>query len=99
MQTMQMLRSLFISGIAFGLGCAASLVQAQTPVTIAAVNNDDMIRMSGSGRFDVVTIGTYEAPTWADRGWLVPPHDMPEGCDVEDILPTIRAGLSIGGTL
>ena len=54
---------------------------------------------TGSGRFDVVTIGTYEVPIWAERDWLVPLHDMPDGYDVEDILPSIRAGLSIGGTL
>ncbi|KAA3624292.1 MAG: extracellular solute-binding protein [Proteobacteria bacterium] len=54
---------------------------------------------TGSGRFDVVTIGTYEVPIWAERGWLVPLHDMPEGYDVDDILPSIRAGLSFDGTL
>ena len=52
-----------------------------------------------SGRFDVVTIGTYEVPIWAERDWLVPLRDMPDGYNVEDILPAIRAGLSIGGTL
>ncbi len=131
---MQIFKSVFISGVAFALGCAASLVQAQTSITIATVNNDDMVRMqalsanfteanpdidlnwvtleenvlrqrvttdiaTGSGRFDVVTIGTYEVPIWADRGWLVPLHDMPAGYDVDDILPAIRAGLSLGGTL
>ncbi len=27
---------------------------------------------TGAGRFDVVTIGTYEVPIWAERGWLSP---------------------------
>ena len=54
---------------------------------------------TGAGQFDVVTIGTYEVPIWAKRGWLVPLDDMPEGYDVEDILPAIRAGLSVDGTL
>ena len=54
---------------------------------------------TGSGRFDVVTIGTYEASIWAERGWLLPLDDMPEGYDVEDILPAIREGLSVDGTL
>ena len=54
---------------------------------------------TGSGQFDVVTIGTYEASIWAERGWLLPLDDMPEGYDVEDILPAIREGLSVDGTL
>ncbi len=131
---MQIFKSLFFSGIVFSIACAASLVQAQTSITIATVNNDDMIRMqalsanfteknpdielnwvtleenvlrqrvttdiaTGSGQFDVVTIGTYEVPIWAKRRWLVRLDDMPNGYDVEDILPTIRAGLSVGSTL
>jgi sorbitol/mannitol transport system substrate-binding protein len=54
---------------------------------------------TGAGRFDVVTIGTYEVPIWAERGWLVPLDEMPEGYDVEDILPSIREALSFEGTL
>ena len=123
-----------MSAIAICLGCAAGLVHAQTTLTIATVDNDDMARMqalagdfsdanpeielnwitldenvlrqrvttdiaTNSGRFDVVTIGTYEVPIWAERGWLVPLESMPEGYDVDDILPAIRAGLSLGGTL
>jgi sorbitol/mannitol transport system substrate-binding protein len=54
---------------------------------------------TGAGRFDVVTIGTYEVPIWAERGWLVPLAEMPDGYDVEDILPPIREALSVDGTL
>ena len=131
---MRISKSVFFSSIAFSIGLAANLVEAETSITIATVNNDDMTRMqalsanftaanpdielnwvtleenvlrqrvttdiaTGSGRFDVVTIGTYEVPIWAERDWLVPLHDMPDGYDVEDILPPIRAGLSLGGTL
>ena len=131
---MHVLRTALFSGIAFSIGFAASLAHAQTSITIATVDNDDMARMqalsadftstnpdielnwvtleenvlrqrvttdiaTNSGRFDVVTIGTYEVPIWAERGWLVPLDDMPDGYDVEDILPSIRAGLSMGGTL
>ena len=127
-------KTAFLSVIAVSIGFAASLVQAQTSITIATVDNDDMARMqalseaftdsnpgidlhwvtleenvlrqrvttdiaTGSGRFDVVTIGTYEAPIWAERGWLVPLDNMPDGYDVDDILPSIRAGLSMDGTL
>ena len=45
---------------------------------------------TGAGRFDIVSIGTYEVPIWAERGWLSALDDMPEGYDVDDILPTIR---------
>ncbi len=131
---MRMLKSVWFSGIALTIGCVAGSAQAQTSISVATVNNDDMIRMqalsanfaeenpdielnwvtleenilrqrvttdiaTGSGRFDVVTIGTYEVPIWAERGWLVPLHDMPEGYDVDDILASIRAGLSFDGTL
>lgn len=54
---------------------------------------------TGGGRFDILTIGTYEAPIWAQRGWLTPLSNMPDGYDVEDLLPTIREGLSHEGSL
>ncbi|RAI00569.1 sugar ABC transporter substrate-binding protein [Acuticoccus sediminis] len=112
------------------LGVAA---QAET-VTIATVNNGDMIRMqhladhftkdhpdiqlewvtleentlrqrvstdiaTDGGQFDVMTIGTYEVPIWAEKGWLVALDDLPDSYDVDDILPAIRGGLSVDGTL
>jgi sorbitol/mannitol transport system substrate-binding protein len=54
---------------------------------------------TSGGRFDIVTIGTYEAPIWAERGWLAPLSAMPDGYDVEDLLPTIRESLSFDGNL
>jgi len=51
-----------------------------------------------TGEFDVVTIGMYEAPIWAGKGWLrefQPDADY----DVRDLLPPIRAGLSWNGKL
>lgn len=106
----------------------------QVSLTIATVDNGDMIRMqklsqhftaahpniglnwvtldennlrrrvttdiaTGGGQFDVVTIGTFEAPIWAKRGWLLPLDSMPESYDVDDLLPPIRAGLSFDGVL
>lgn len=53
---------------------------------------------SGRGDFDVMTIGMYEAPIWAKREWLIevrPDADY----DINDILPPIRAGLSVGGKM
>ncbi len=54
---------------------------------------------TGAGRFDVVSIGTYEVPIWAERGWLSPLNAMPDAYDVNDILPAIRESLSLDGTL
>src|SRR5262245_64852696 len=112
----------------------ATTAAAQTQLTIATVNNGDMIRMQGltddftaknpdialewvtleenvlrqkvttdiatkGGQFDVLTIGTYEAPIWATKGWLVPLDNLGADYDVDDLLPAIRAGLSHDGKL
>lgn len=118
---------------AFSLALAAS-ASAQT-LTIATVNNGDMIRMQGlseaftadtgialnwvvleentlrqnvttdiatnGGQYDVMTIGTYEAPIWAKQGWLVPLDGLSADAayDVNDLLPAIRGGLSMDGKL
>ncbi|MFS4437721.1 ABC transporter substrate-binding protein [Paracoccaceae bacterium GXU_MW_L88] len=54
---------------------------------------------TGAGRFDIVTIGSYEAPIWAERRWLLPLDEMPAGYDEADLLPSIRASLSHEDTL
>ncbi len=107
---------------------------ADTTLTIATVNNGDMVRMQGltedftkanpdiklnwvtleenvlrqkvttdiatkGGQFDVLTIGTYETPIWAKRKWLVPLDKLSADYDVDDLLPAIRAGLSLDGKL
>jgi len=118
---------------AFTLALAAS-ASAQT-LTIATVNNGDMVRMQGlssaftedtgielnwvvleentlrqnvttdiatnGGQYDVMTIGTYEAPIWAKQGWLAPLDGLSANAeyDVDDILPAIRSGLSYEGKL
>ena len=51
------------------------------------------------GQFDVLTIGTYEVPIWAKQGWLVPLDNLGADYDVDDLLPAIRAGLSVDGKL
>ncbi len=51
------------------------------------------------GQFDVMTIGTYEAPIWAKQGWLAPLQELPEKYDVDDLLSSVRAGLSYNGQL
>jgi sorbitol/mannitol transport system substrate-binding protein len=49
---------------------------------------------TGSGQFDVMTIGTYEVPIWAKRGWLVPLDNLPADYDIDDVLKPVLAGLS-----
>jgi sorbitol/mannitol transport system substrate-binding protein len=119
---------------ASALGLCAGVATAQTTVTIATVNNGDMIRMqrlgdeftkahpdielewvtleenvlrqrvttdvaTGGGQYDVMTIGTYEVPIWAEQEWLVPLENLPAEYDAKDILPAIASGLSVDGTL
>ncbi len=124
-----------IAAGAAALLASTSLVQAQTTVTIATVNNGDMIVMqklskefeaanpdiklewvvleentlrnrvtvdiaTRAGQFDVMTIGTYEVPIWADLGWLEPLDEaLPADYDVEDVLKPVRDGLSFENEL
>src|ERR1044072_8653712 len=111
----------------------AGMASAET-LTIATVNNGDMIRMqkltddfkaknpdislewvtleenvlrqkvttdiaTKGGQFDVLTIGTYEVPIWAKKGWLVALDNLGADYDVDDLLPAIRSGLSADGKL
>ncbi len=50
-------------------------------------------------QFDIMTIGLYETPIWAENGWLVPLRDLPESYDLDDVLQSVRDGLSYKGTL
>ena len=125
------LRALLCAGILAGFALPAA---ADTTLTIATVNNGDMIRMqkltddfkaknpgidvqwvtleenmlrqrvttdiaTKGGQFDILTIGTYEVPIWAKKGWLVPLDNLGADYDVDDLLPPIRAGLSVDGKL
>ncbi|MBV7298446.1 ABC transporter substrate-binding protein [Enterovibrio paralichthyis] len=50
------------------------------------------------GQFDVMTIGMYETPIWGKKGWL---NEIvtDEEYDADDLLPAMRAGLSVDGKL
>ncbi|WP_332698308.1 ABC transporter substrate-binding protein [Halalkalibacter lacteus] len=56
----------------------------------------------GAGQFDIVTIGTYDAPIWAENGWIesLNPHfdslseEERNAYDVEDIFEALRSALS-----
>ena len=125
-----------VLGAVCGASCLLLAVpaMAETTLTIATVNNGDMIRMqkltedftkanpditltwvtleenvlrqkvtmdiaAKGGQFDVLTIGTYEVPIWAKKGWLVPLDKLGADYDIDDLLPAIRAGLSVDGKL
>ena len=113
---------------------AGAAAAQETTLTIATVNNGDMVRMQGltddftskhpdialewvtleenvlrqrvttdiatqGGQYDVMTIGTYEVPIWGRQGWLVSLDDLPAEYDVDDIIPSIREGLTVDDTL
>jgi ABC-type glycerol-3-phosphate transport system substrate-binding protein len=97
-------------------------------ITVATVNNNDMIVMqklspqweqqtgnkinwvvleenvlrqrvttditTGGGQFDVMTIGSYEAPIWGKQNWLIPLDDLPKSYNYEDIFKSVRDALS-----
>ncbi|SBS25863.1 maltose ABC transporter periplasmic protein [Marinomonas spartinae] len=46
-----------------------------------------------SGLYDIMTIGMYNTPIWAKRGWLSPINTSGK-YDVKDLIPSIRQGLS-----
>lgn len=61
---------------------------------------------TGSGSFDLVTVGAYETPLWAANDWIVSVDQLsaefPEVAadyDVDDLLPAIADGLSYEGEL
>ena len=51
------------------------------------------------GSFDVVTIGAYETPIWGKNGWLVPLDDFGADYDYADLIPQVKAGLSVEGKM
>ncbi len=124
------MKKLLLGTVALLLAAGAS---AQTTLTIASVNNPDMVTMqelskdfekqnpdiklewlfldegtlrsrlttdvaTGSGSFDVVTVGAYETPLWAANDWIVSVDSLTEqfpdvfaNYDREDLLPAITA--------
>ncbi|MGO9970273.1 MAG: ABC transporter substrate-binding protein [Bryobacteraceae bacterium] len=54
---------------------------------------------TGGNTFDVVTIGSYETPLWAERGWLLPVDDLGADYDYDDIFEVVRQGLSYKGKM
>ena len=50
------------------------------------------------GQFDIITIGSYEAPIWGKQGWLTPVDGIP-GYDYGDVFPVVLSALSANGKL
>ena len=124
--------STFTSTIVGALLASTTLTSAET-LTIATVNNADMIIMqklapkweqatghklnwvvleenvlrqrvttdvaTKGGQFDVLTIGSYEAPIWGRQGWLIPLDDLGQDYDYLDMIPSVKSGLSYNGKL
>jgi sorbitol/mannitol transport system substrate-binding protein len=122
-------RFLFTAAAALAVGVGPAMAEE---ITIATVNNSDMIIMqklspqweqetgntinwvvleenvlrqrvttdiaTNGGQFDIITIGSYEAPIWGKQNWLVGLNDI-EGYDYEDLIPTVVNALSYDGTL
>jgi sorbitol/mannitol transport system substrate-binding protein len=131
--------NVIFSAIAFAAVSAAGLFLDKSHLTVATVNNSDMVIMQkytseftaktgipvdfvvlpenelrqkvtedvalGAGKYDVVTIGTYDTPIWANNHWIcsLEPmfNDMPPAAakeyDRNDILAPVRNALSVNG--
>ncbi|MDB5055415.1 MAG: sugar transporter substrate-binding protein [Bacilli bacterium] len=118
-----------------------SPVKDKVELTVATVNNSDMVIMQkmakdyekdsgvsinfvtlpendlrkkvtedvslGAGKFDIVTIGTYDAPIWAKNNWIEPltplldkmSADDKAKYDVKDIFPAVTDALSYNNNL
>jgi sorbitol/mannitol transport system substrate-binding protein len=123
---------LCVAAAAVIVACASGPAFAES-ITIATVNNNDMIVMqklasqweqqtgnkinwvvleenvlrqrvttditTGGGQFDVMTIGSYEAPIWGKQNWLTPVGDFPSSYNYDDIFKSVRDALSSNGHL
>ncbi|MGI4798836.1 MAG: ABC transporter substrate-binding protein [Janthinobacterium lividum] len=52
---------------------------------------------TNSGQFDVMTIGLFEAPMWGQRKWLSSFDNPPASYNMDDLLKSVRDGLSYEG--
>jgi sorbitol/mannitol transport system substrate-binding protein len=51
------------------------------------------------GQFDIMTIGSYEAPIWGKQNWLVSLDDLGQDYDYGDVIPSVKNALSHAGKL
>jgi sorbitol/mannitol transport system substrate-binding protein len=135
----QMKKTLFLTVAVLAALGQSLFAQSKPTLTIATVNNPDMVIMQqysakfteqtgialnfvvlpenelrqkvtedvglGAGKYDIVTIGTYDTPFWAKNNWIssLEPMfkdmsaDKAKAYDRDDILPPIRSALSMNG--
>ncbi|MBH03958.1 MAG: sugar ABC transporter substrate-binding protein [Xanthomonadales bacterium] len=122
-----------IGGLIFS-ACGLATAQAATQITIATVNNPDMVTMqkmtpafekthpgiklnwvtlpenalrqkvttdiaSNAGQYDAVMLSNYETPIWAKNGWLVPFDNLPDSYHADDLLESVKQGLTVNDKL
>jgi sorbitol/mannitol transport system substrate-binding protein len=51
------------------------------------------------GQYDVMTIGSFEATTWAQMEWLTPLASIPPSYDLADLLTPVREQLTTRGAM
>ena len=56
---------------------------------------------TGGGQYDIMTIGSYEVPIWAENGWLadLTEYSSAEEYDVDDLMPPVRDALTVDDSL
>lgn len=57
---------------------------------------------SGAGQYDIVTVGAYEVPQWAELGWLTnlsPALSEDTAYDVDDLFPAVTDLLTVDDDL
>jgi sorbitol/mannitol transport system substrate-binding protein len=126
------MRSRIVGMMTAVLLSSTSLAANAATITVATVNNSQMVEMqklspvwekktgnhinwvtleenvlrqrvttdiaTHGGQFDIITIGSYEAPIWGKQGWLTPLGGM-AGYDYKDVFPVVVSGLSDNGKL
>lgn len=57
---------------------------------------------TGSGAYDIATVGVFEVPGWAENGWIDSVQDQASSSkdyDLSDVLPSVADSLSYNGKL
>jgi ABC-type glycerol-3-phosphate transport system substrate-binding protein len=127
------MRSRLYAAVVAALAICATGPALAESITVATVNNNDMIVMqrlsaqweqqtgnkinwvvleenvlrqrvttdiaTGGGQFDVMTIGSYEAPIWGKQNWLTSLDDFPASYNYNDIFKSVREALTSSGHL
>ena len=91
-------------------GLVGEFQKAHSDITVNIVTlPEDQLRQqvtqdvaANSGRYDLFTIGTYEVPLWAKKGWienLTPYAAKDSSYDPGDLIPGVSKALSYNGNL